>query len=102
MKRSYRIVPIVLLLLAACVLSPAAGFPAPSSAAGGAPGTAPAPTLPPPAQAGVTYYVAMDGDDGNDGSAGHPWATLQHAVESVAPGDTIVVRAGEYAGCRIE
>jgi hypothetical protein len=44
----------------------------------------------------------MDGDDGNDGSTDYPWATLQHAVESVAPGDTIMVREGEYVGCRIE
>lgn len=51
---------------------------------------------------GQTYYVDRDGDDGDDGSSGHPWRTLQHAVDSVAPGDTILVRGGTYDGCRIE
>ena len=51
--------------------------------------------------AGTTYYVATNGSDSNDGSSGAPWATLQHAVDTIAAGDTIVVRAGTYVGCRI-
>ena len=46
-------------------------------------------------------YVSVDGSDSNDGSAGAPWATLQHAVDSVSAGDTIIVKDGTYAGCLI-
>ncbi len=48
-----------------------------------------------------TYYVATTGSDANTGSSTAPWRTLQHAVEAIAPGDTILVRSGSYAGCRI-
>src|SRR5215510_3687893 len=50
----------------------------------------------------TTYYVATTGTDGNPGTSTQPWATLQHAVQTIAPGDTIIVRAGTYVGCRIE
>jgi parallel beta-helix repeat protein len=49
----------------------------------------------------ATYYVATNGNDTFNGSSFAPWATLQHAVEAIAPGDTILVRSGTYAGCRI-
>jgi hypothetical protein len=49
----------------------------------------------------ATFYVAMSGHDSDPGTAAKPWATLQHAVDMIAPGDTIVVNAGTYAGCRI-
>jgi parallel beta-helix repeat protein len=49
----------------------------------------------------ATYYVATNGNDTFNGSSTNPWATLQHAVETIAPGDTILVRSGTYAGCRI-
>jgi parallel beta-helix repeat protein len=43
------------------------------------------------------YYVAMTGnDETGDGSAVNPWGTIQHAVESVDEGDTIIVRDGTY------
>ena len=48
------------------------------------------------------YYVATNGDDGWPGTEAQPWATLQYAVDTIAPGDTIFVRAGTYVGCRIE
>ncbi len=51
---------------------------------------------------GQTYYVATTGSDANVGDEGHPWRTLQHAVESIGPGDTILVQSGTYRGCRIE
>jgi parallel beta-helix repeat protein len=38
------------------------------------------------------------GNDTLDGSIGAPWATLQRAAEVVNPGDTVIVRAGTYAG----
>jgi parallel beta-helix repeat protein len=49
----------------------------------------------------ATYYVATNGNDTFNGSSANPWLTLQHAVETIAPGDTILVRSGTYAGCRI-
>jgi hypothetical protein len=45
---------------------------------------------------GHTYYVAPDGNDSNDGSIDHPWATVQHAGRTAGPGDTILVRGGTY------
>jgi PKD repeat protein len=50
----------------------------------------------------TTYYVATWGNDTWPGTETEPWATLQHAVDTIAPGDTILVRAGTYVGCRIE
>ena len=41
-------------------------------------------------------YVAPDGDDGAAGSADAPFASLQHAVDSVKPGQTIYMRGGDY------
>jgi len=73
------------LLAALAVL--AATLAAPSPGAGAAPGD---------------FYVDPAGSDGGAGSAADPWRTLQHAVDAVGPGDTIVVRPGTYAGMRIE
>jgi parallel beta-helix repeat protein len=49
----------------------------------------------------ATYYVSPQGSDSHPGSLAQPWATLQHAVDAIAPGDTIQVQAGTYPGCRI-
>jgi parallel beta-helix repeat protein len=46
----------------------------------------------------ATVYVATTGSDTNNGSSGAPWRTLQKAASSVNPGDTVIVRAGNYAG----
>lgn len=51
--------------------------------------------------AGNTYFVAPDSKGGNDLSPGSfvlPWATLQKAADSVEPGDTVIVRPGDYTG----
>ena len=45
-----------------------------------------------------TYYVATSGSDANPGDGATPFATLQHAADLVQAGDTVVVRAGSYAG----
>jgi hypothetical protein len=50
----------------------------------------------------ATYYVATNGSDGNPGTQSQPWKTIQHAADRVAPGDTIRVRAGNYAGANFE
>ena len=50
-----------------------------------------------PAAAGVSYYVALSGSDANSGrTASAAWATLQHAADTAAPGDTVTVAPGTY------
>src|ERR1700682_4598148 len=44
------------------------------------------------------YFVSPTGDAATDGAQDAPWATLQHAADSVVPGDQVDVMAGEYAG----
>ncbi len=51
-----------------------------------------------PAAQGATYYVSPAGNNGNPGTSGSPWQTLQHAADTVGPGDVVVVRAGTYVG----
>jgi hypothetical protein len=46
---------------------------------------------------GDCRYVSTVGSDSNDGSARHPWATIQHAVNRVNPGETVIVGDGTYA-----
>src|SRR5215813_2412241 len=55
-----------------------------------------------PLASAADYVVATNGDDGNPGTQDQPWRTLQHAADSVGPGDTVSVRAGDYAGAYIE
>lgn len=45
-----------------------------------------------------THYVdGATGDDSNDGaSEAQPWATIQHAADSVQAGQTVCIRAGTY------
>jgi len=50
---------------------------------------------------GTTYYVATNGNDSWPGTSAQPWLTLQHAVDTIANGDTILVKPGTYVGCRI-
>jgi methionine-rich copper-binding protein CopC len=45
-----------------------------------------------------TYYVSTTGSDSNNGSASSPFATLQHAANSVVAGDTVDVASGTYTG----
>lgn len=45
-----------------------------------------------------SYVVAPSGSDSNPGTSASPWATLQHAADSVVAGDSVSVRAGTYAG----
>ena len=42
------------------------------------------------------YYVSNSGSDTNDGSACHPWATINHADKMVRPGMTVHVSPGTY------
>ncbi len=45
---------------------------------------------------GRVFYVAPTGNDANPGTVTAPWRTIQHAAETVGPGDTVYVRAGIY------
>lgn len=47
-----------------------------------------------------TLYVSTTGSDTNPGTADAPWRTLQYAVDVIAPGDTVLVKSGTYAGFR--
>jgi parallel beta-helix repeat protein len=42
-------------------------------------------------------WVATTGSNAADGSAAHPWRTIQHAVDATPKGGVITVRGGTYA-----
>ncbi len=44
------------------------------------------------------YYVAPAGSDLNAGTLLKPWKTIQHAANTLRPGDTVFVRRGIYKG----
>jgi len=46
--------------------------------------------------AGRQFSVKPGGSNAADGSALHPWATIQHAADAVAAGDTVHVAPGQY------
>ena len=48
---------------------------------------------------GATYHVSMAGSNGNNGlTIASAWATIQHAADVIAPGDTVLVQDGDYTG----
>ncbi|HKV38703.1 MAG TPA: right-handed parallel beta-helix repeat-containing protein, partial [Blastocatellia bacterium] len=49
----------------------------------------------------ATFHVSTSGADSNPGTVAEPWASLQHAVDTIQPGDTILIESGTYPGCRI-
>jgi NPCBM/NEW2 domain/Right handed beta helix region len=44
----------------------------------------------------AVFWVANGGNDAGPGTGDDPWATLQHAADSVAPGSIVYVRGGVY------
>ena len=55
-------------------------------------------TLSSSTSAATLYHVSLTGSDSASGSEKHPWLTLQHAADRVAPGDTVLVHPGRYMG----
>jgi len=53
-------------------------------------------TIEAPSRSGVTSYVSTTGNDSNAGTLSAPWRTIQHAANSVHPGDTVQVMGGVY------
>lgn len=45
-----------------------------------------------------TWYVSVNGDDGNCGSEEYPFSSIQYAVDTIADGDTVLVNPGIYEG----
>lgn len=43
-----------------------------------------------------TFYVATDGTDAGPGTIDQPWRTIGFAIQRLAPGDRLYVRAGTY------
>ncbi len=54
-----------------------------------------------PAEDRPTFWVATGGDDAAPGTRDKPWATLQHAADTVPAGATVYVRGGTY-GQRVD
>src|SRR5687768_2484206 len=48
-----------------------------------------------------TYCVSPAGNDIGPGTVSQPWRTIQRAAGEVVPGDTVVVKAGTYAGFHV-
>jgi len=48
--------------------------------------------------AGPVWYISAEGNNDNDGSFSHPFATFRKAMETAASGDTIFVFEGIYSG----
>lgn len=53
------------------------------------------------AHSATTYYVDVAGSDSNPGTANSPFQTLQFAANVVNPGDTVIVRDGQYTTERV-
>jgi len=87
MKKVLSALVLVLLLTAGCAGGPAAtATPTPTS-----------PAAQTPTGSGATYYVSPSGSDAAPGTIAEPWATIQHAAESISAGDTALIRGGTYA-----
>jgi len=44
----------------------------------------------------ATYYVSPTGNNGNNGTLTHPWATPGYGSRQLHPGDTLIILGGKY------
>ena len=44
----------------------------------------------------ATYYVAVNGNNANNGSQQSPWRSINYAADNVSPGDLVIVGPGTY------
>ena len=51
-----------------------------------------------PGAIAATYHVSNGGSDSGSGSSGDPWRSIQHAANTVQPGDEVLVANGTYDG----
>jgi hypothetical protein len=49
-----------------------------------------------PAHLSATYYVSPLGNDSSTGTLEQPFATVQHGLNQLLAGDTLILRAGNY------
>lgn len=45
-----------------------------------------------------SFYVSVNGNDGNTGSLNSPWRTIQYGVTQIHSGDTLNIMPGNYTG----
>lgn len=43
-----------------------------------------------------TFYVSLSGSDMASGTAAAPWRTIQHGIDALQPGDTLLIGSGLY------
>ena len=48
------------------------------------------------AQGAKEYYISLSGDDANNGLIETPWRTIEYGISQMDPGDTLIIREGEY------
>ena len=51
-----------------------------------------------PTYSGPVWWVSTTGSDNNEGSSGSPFKSLEHAIEHVTAGDTVMLKKGTYTG----
>ncbi|MBN1676269.1 MAG: right-handed parallel beta-helix repeat-containing protein [Kiritimatiellae bacterium] len=93
------------LLVCLAVAGPAAAEAQPAAAKAELPARAPAADAPEPGNpsaGGREYYVSTEGDDSNPGTLDQPFKTIQKGVDVSSAGDTVLIRAGRYAGFRVK
>ena len=90
MKKVLAILVLVLLLVAGCGRG-AEATPTPTPTP-----TAAAQATQTPTASGGPYYVSPTGDDASPGTVTEPWATVQHAAETLVAGETVYIRGGTY------
>jgi hypothetical protein len=101
MKNScaFRLSPALLLMFAAvagCGTHDSAGSDSSDSSGSSTTPTTASPA-PAPVSSGLTgYFVSPSGNDAGAGTEADPWATLAHAQDMVAAGDTVYVRGGTF------